>query len=65
MSSPAVSSAVSYARENQKRFLDELKDLLRIPSVSTTEEHKDDVRKAAEMVAADLKRIGSDRKSVV
>jgi len=59
MSSAAVSSAVSYARENQKRFLDELKDLLRIPSVSTTEEHKDDVRKAAEMVAADLKRIGS------
>ena len=58
MSSTAVSSAISYARENQKRFLDELKDLLRIPSVSTTEEHKGDVRKAAEMVAADLKRIG-------
>jgi acetylornithine deacetylase/succinyl-diaminopimelate desuccinylase-like protein len=52
------SAAVSYARENQKRFLDELKDLLRIPSVSTAEEHKDDVRKAAEMVANDLKRIG-------
>ena len=51
-------AAVSYARENQKRFLDELKDLLRIPSVSTAEEHKDDVRKAAEMVANDLKRIG-------
>jgi acetylornithine deacetylase/succinyl-diaminopimelate desuccinylase-like protein len=52
------SAAVSYARENQKRFLDELKDLLRIPSVSTAEEHKDDIRKAAEMVANDLKRIG-------
>src|ERR1019366_8751191 len=55
---PMSSAAVSYARENQKRFLDELKDLLRIPSVSTAEEHKDDVRKAAEMVANDLKRIG-------
>ena len=52
------SAAVSYARENQKRFLDELKDLLRIPSISTAEEHKDDVRKAAEVVANDLKRIG-------
>src|SRR5271165_6463001 len=30
MASTAVSSALSYARENQKRFLDELKDLLRI-----------------------------------
>ena len=65
MSSTAVSSAVSYARENQKRFLDELKDLLRIPSVSTTEEHKGDVRKAAEMVAADLKRIGFENVEII
>jgi acetylornithine deacetylase/succinyl-diaminopimelate desuccinylase-like protein len=65
MSSPAVSSAISYARENQKRFLDELKDLLRIPSVSTTEEHKGDVRKAAEMVAADLKRIGFENVEII
>jgi len=57
MSSPAVSSAISYARDNQQRFLKELKDLLSIPSVSTAEEHKDDVRKAAEVVTADLKRI--------
>src|SRR5579863_8246904 len=65
MSSTAVSSAISYARENQQRFLDELKDLLRIPSVSTTEEHKDDVRKAAEMVAADLKRIGFENVEII
>ncbi len=65
MSSTAVSSAISYARENQKRFLDELKDLLRIPSVSTTEEHKGDVRKAAEMVAADLKRIGFENVEII
>ncbi len=65
MSSTAVSSAISYARENQKRFLDELKDLLRIPSVSTTEEHKGDVQKAAEMVAADLKRIGFENVEII
>ncbi len=41
------SSAISYARENQQRFVEELKDLLRIPSVSTAEEHKSDVLKAA------------------
>src|SRR5450759_3878448 len=59
------SAAVSYARENQKRFLDELKDLLRIPSVSTAEEHKDDIRKAAEMVANDLKRIGFEHVEII
>ena len=61
MSSPAI----SYARENQQRFLNELKDLLRIPSVSTAEEHKGDVLKAAEMVAADLKRIGFEHVEII
>jgi acetylornithine deacetylase/succinyl-diaminopimelate desuccinylase-like protein len=65
MASTAVSSAVSYARENQKRFVEELKDLLRIPSVSTAEEHKDDVRKAAGVVANDLKRIGFENVEII
>jgi acetylornithine deacetylase/succinyl-diaminopimelate desuccinylase-like protein len=65
MATAAVSSAISYARENQKRFLDELKDLLRIPSVSTAEECKDDVRKAAEVVANDLKRIGFENVEII
>ena len=54
MSSPAV----AYARQNQPRFLAELKALLRIPSISTLPEHKGDCRHAAEMLAADLTRIG-------
>ena len=54
------SSAVNYARECQPRFIDELKDLLRIPSVSTLPEHKTDCRRAAEWLAARLKRIGME-----
>jgi acetylornithine deacetylase/succinyl-diaminopimelate desuccinylase-like protein len=54
MSSPAV----AFATQNQPRFLDELKTLLRIPSVSTLPEHGGDCRKAAELLAAELKRIG-------
>ncbi len=42
------SSAVAFARQNSPRFLDELKALLRIPSISTLPEHKGDCRKAAE-----------------
>jgi acetylornithine deacetylase/succinyl-diaminopimelate desuccinylase-like protein len=54
------SSAVAYARQNRPRFLDELKALLRIPSVSTLPEHKGDCRRAAEVLAAELKRIGME-----
>src|SRR5512146_2578041 len=61
MSSPAV----LYARENQQRFLNELKDLLRIPSVSTTPEHKSDVQRAAEFVANDLRRIGMENVEII
>jgi acetylornithine deacetylase/succinyl-diaminopimelate desuccinylase-like protein len=53
-------AAVAFAKENQARFVDELKALLRIPSVSTLPEHTGDVRKAAEFVAAELKRIGME-----
>jgi acetylornithine deacetylase/succinyl-diaminopimelate desuccinylase-like protein len=54
MSSPAV----VYARQNHPRFLDELKALLRIPSISTLPENKADCRRAAEFIAAELTRIG-------
>ena len=59
------SSAVSFARENQSRFLEELKALLRIPSVSTLPEHKGDVRRAAEFVAAELRRIGMENVELI
>jgi len=60
-----ASPAVAYARENQQRFLNELKDLLRIPSVSTTPEHKSDVQRAAEFVANDLRRIGMENVEII
>lgn len=59
------SPAISFARENRARFLDELKELLRIPSVSTLPEHKEDIERAAAWVAADLKRSGLDHVEVI
>ena len=53
---PAIISSV---------FLDELKDLLRIPSISTLNEHKADVQKAAEFVANELRRIGMENVEVI
>lgn len=45
-----------YLAANSDRFVDELKALLRIPSVSADSRHKGDVRRAAEFV---LSQIGS------
>ncbi|MGE5111857.1 MAG: dipeptidase [Acidobacteriaceae bacterium] len=59
------STAVAYAKENEKRFLDELKALLRIPSISTLDEHKPDIQKAASFVASELKRIGFENVEVI
>ncbi len=55
------SAAIAYARENQSRFLNELKDLLRIQSVSTLPEHNGDTRRAAGSLAAEMKRIGLEK----
>jgi acetylornithine deacetylase/succinyl-diaminopimelate desuccinylase-like protein len=60
-----ASPAVDFARQNQQRFLDELKDLLRIPSVSTAPEHKADVQRAADFVAKDLRRIGMENVEMI
>ena len=56
----AVEAAVGFARENGDRFVEELKALLRIPSISTDPERVGDVRRAAQFVADELTRIGME-----
>src|ERR1700721_903940 len=60
-----ASPAVDFARNNQQRFLNELKDLLRIPSVSTLDEQKPDIQKAANFVAGELRRIGMENVEII
>ena len=48
----------TYLAENQSRFLEELLDFLRIPSISALPEHAGDVQQAAEWVAARLRAAG-------
>ena len=55
-----ASSAVAYAREHYSGFLEELKTLLRIPSISTLPEHTEDCRKAAESLAERMRRMGME-----
>ena len=53
-----------YIQANQQRFLDELFDLLRIPSVSADSRHKGDIRKTAEMVKTRLLEVGVDKAEI-
>lgn len=50
-----------YINRNKERFLAELFDWLRIPSVSADSRHKGDVRKAAEFVKEKLATAGVDK----
>lgn len=52
--------AIQFAQANAARFVEELKDLLRIPSISTTPERAGDVRRAAEFVADGLRAAGME-----
>jgi acetylornithine deacetylase/succinyl-diaminopimelate desuccinylase-like protein len=49
-----------YQSANKDRFLNELLELLRIPSISAKNEHKEDMKRCAEMVKQRLVEAGAD-----
>src|SRR5688572_21800040 len=53
-----------YQEKNKDRFLNELLEMLRIPSVSANSDHKDDMKKCAEMVTQRLLEAGADKAEV-
>ena len=54
-----------YQEKNKDRFLNEMLDLLRIPSVSAKSEHKDDMLKCAEAVKQSLLKAGAGKAVVM
>ena len=60
-----VDSARAYARENGARFLDELFEMLRIPSVGADPAFAADTRRNAEWLAAHLAALGLDKACVM
>jgi acetylornithine deacetylase/succinyl-diaminopimelate desuccinylase-like protein len=55
----------SFVNEHRERLLDELQDFLRIPSISTLPEHRGDIDRAADFVAAALKRAGMENVRII
>ena len=54
-----------YLEKNKDRFLSELLELLRIPSVSARSEHQQDMVKCAEMVKQRLLEAGADHAEII
>ena len=55
----------SYVRSNEQRLLEELKALIRIPSISTLPENKPDVQRAAEFVSRALRDTGMENVEII
>ena len=53
-----MEKTIDYINVNRERYLDELKTLLAIPSISALPEHRDDVKACAEWCAAEMRRVG-------
>lgn len=53
-----------YAREHSDRFLEDLKHLIRIPSVSTQPKHAADVKRAADWLQTEMEKIGLDAEQI-
>lgn len=54
-----------YIEENKERFLEELFGLIRIPSISSLKDHKDDMQKAAEYWKKSILDAGADKAEVL
>ena len=55
----------AFVQQNQARLLDELKQLLRIPSISTLPENRSDVERAANFVADALRVAGMENVEII
>ena len=61
-----MKSALAYIETNKERFVEELFDLLRIPSISAQPSlHKEDMVRCAEWLAASLVKAGADTAQVM
>ncbi len=59
-----MSDTLSYIDQHSPRFVEELKEFLRIPSISADSEYNGDTRRAAEFVAEQARQTGLENVQV-
>jgi acetylornithine deacetylase/succinyl-diaminopimelate desuccinylase-like protein len=60
---PAATDA--FVNQNRDRLLNELKEFIRIPSISTLPEHRPDIERAAAFVAEGLRNVGMEHVEII
>ncbi|MDQ1002817.1 acetylornithine deacetylase/succinyl-diaminopimelate desuccinylase-like protein [Neobacillus niacini] len=60
-----MSQLSDFVSQNHHQNVEELKELLRIPSISSLSEHKEDIQKAASWIANKLESIGMEHVEIV
>ncbi|MEK7755396.1 MAG: dipeptidase [Acidobacteriota bacterium] len=55
----------AFVQNNKDRFLEELKEFIRIPSISTFPENRGDIERAAQFVAGSLKAVGMENVEII
>ena len=65
MTTDTRQQAIEYAHQNSARFLSDLNQLLTIASVSTSPEHKPEMQRAADWLAAAMRKIGLENVQIL
>lgn len=60
-----MNKVVDYAGKNIDHFIEELKDYLRIPSISALPEHKNDMHRCAQFVSEKLDQAGMTKTEII
>jgi acetylornithine deacetylase/succinyl-diaminopimelate desuccinylase-like protein len=59
-----IKSVISFAEKHSQRFIDDLVEFVEIPSVSSSSEHIDDVRRCADFLKDKMLQSGLQRAEI-
>lgn len=65
MTETPLKASVAYAQERIAAFIEQYKDFLRIPSIGADPARREDVRRAAEWIIAEMERIGIEHAQII
>ncbi len=65
MNNSPLQASLAYAHDHVESFIEQYKALLRIPSIGADPAYRDDVRRAAEWIVAEMERLGIENAQIL
>jgi len=65
MNDAPLEASLTYAHAHTEAFIEQYKELLRIPSIGADPAYRDDVRRTAEWIVAEMQRLGIEHAEVL